>query len=102
MIEKLSQMAARAKAASQELKKLQRRRAPDAKAAAKDAEVRLAARMQLARDLHELHCLAVELGIATPEPHRYGERRASIGFGRDMLETFRRPEIGVDNLTLER
>lgn len=102
MIEKLTRMAALARAASKELERLQRRRAPDAAAATRDAEVRLAARMQLARDLHELHCLAVEIGIAAPEPNRYGERRASIGFGREMLERFRYPEFGVDTLTLER
>lgn len=95
-------MAARAKAAAKELKKLQARRAPGVSAAARDAEVRLAARMQLARDLHELHCLAVEIGIALPEPHRYGERRASIGFGREMLESFRRPELDMSPITLER
>jgi hypothetical protein len=102
VIEKLTQIAVRARAASKELAKLQRRRPPAASAAARDAEVRLAARMQLARDLHELHCLAVEIGIAQPEPSRYGERRASIGFGREMLENFRRPVIGDDALTLEK
>lgn len=88
-------MAARAKAAAKELEKVQRRSPPDMRGTARDDEVRLAARMQIARDLHELHCLAVELGISQPEPHRYGERRASIGFGREMLENFRHPKFDV-------
>lgn len=47
---------------------------------------------QLSRDMHELHCLAVELGLAEAEPHRYGEKRVPLGWGRDVLEVFRAPE----------
>jgi hypothetical protein len=100
VIERLQHIAARAKAAAKLLEKLHRRTPPNAAQAAKDEEVRLSARMQLNRDLHELHCLAVEIGIAAPEPRRYGERRASLGFGRDTLESFRHPEISFDALTL--
>lgn len=43
------------------------------------------------RYMHELHCLAVELGLCDPQPERYGERRMSIGFGREIREIRRAP-----------
>ena len=48
------------------------------------------------RYMHELHCLAVELGVASPQPERYGERRLSLGFGREVREFWRQPE-GYEN-----
>ncbi len=44
------------------------------------------------RYMHELHCLAVELGLCAPQPERYGERRMSIGFGREIREIRRTPD----------
>ena len=44
------------------------------------------------RYMHEIHCLAVELGVAAPQPERYGERRMSLGFGREIREIRREPE----------
>ncbi|GAB1254503.1 hypothetical protein [Desulfovibrio falkowii] len=44
------------------------------------------------RYMHEIHCLAVELGLAAPQPERYGERRMSLGFGREIREIRREPE----------
>lgn len=47
---------------------------------------------QHSRYMHELHCLAVELGLCDPQPERYGERRLSLGFGREVREIWREPE----------
>ena len=51
---------------------------------------------QHSRYMHELHCLAVELGLCAPQPERYGEHRMSIGFGREVREIWRCPE-GYEN-----
>ena len=41
---------------------------------------------------HEIHCLCVELGIATPEEWRYGEKVFMASFGRNFIYNARRPE----------
>lgn len=51
---------------------------------------------QHARYMHELHCLAVELGLSTPQPERYGEHRMQMGWGREIREVWRAPE-GYEN-----
>ena len=51
---------------------------------------------QHSRYMHELHCLSVELGVAAPQPERYGERRMTLGFGREVREFWRKPE-GYEN-----
>ena len=48
------------------------------------------------RYMHELHCLSVELGLCAPQPERYGERRMTLGFGREVREFWRKPE-GYEN-----
>lgn len=70
---------------------LENRKPPSVKNAAKDGEDRRAIKQQIDRDMHELHCLAVEIGIADADPSRYGEKRISAGFGRDCLEMRRAP-----------
>jgi len=59
----------------------------------KKSEDRSSDRVQLDRHLHEIHCLAVELGLADQQPHRYGEKRIALGFGRDVLDPRRGPRI---------
>lgn len=51
---------------------------------------------QHSRYMHEIHCLAVELGLAAPQPDRYGEHRMPISCGREMREFWRKPE-GYEN-----
>ena len=43
------------------------------------------------RNMHELHCLCVELGIAALEPSRYGEKLVQISMGRQIKEVRRNP-----------
>lgn len=70
---------------------LENRKPPSVKNAAKDGEDRRAIKQQIDRDMHELHCLAVEIGIAEPDASRYGEVRIAAGFGRERLELRRIP-----------
>lgn len=84
-----------AKAVEREYARLAKRAPPTPKSAEKDAVQRREIKQQIDRGLHELHCLVVELGIATPQPERYGEKRLSAGFGRQTLELRRTPR-GLD------
>lgn len=44
--------------------------------------------------MHELHCLGVEVGIAEPEPERYGDIEISSSNGWATLKKYRRePKI---------
>lgn len=52
---------------------------------------------QLERDKHELHCLTVELGLAKPDPERYGIRIVGMAMGRELKEVNRTPEGFIAN-----
>lgn len=91
--ELLTQLAAHTKTALKLSTKLESSSAPDAHAAKKRSVDRTGDVVQLERQLHEIHCLAVELGLADLQPHRYGEKRISLGFGRETLELRRTPAV---------
>lgn len=54
-----------------------------------DATLRIQVATQRARHLHEAHCLAVELTLATRQPSRYGMHAAVEG---GPLERWREPD----------
>lgn len=58
------------------------KRQEDANFAFRDAE----------RQAHEIHCIAVEMGMAAPEEWRYGDKAVGMKFGRELLEHRRRPD----------
>ncbi len=89
--EKLAALEAQAKAARKLAERLASPSAPTAHNATKDAEKRLADKVQLDRHMHEIHCLAVELGLADPQSHRYGEKIVALGFGRETRDPRRTP-----------
>lgn len=89
----LTQLAAHTKAALKLSTKLESSSAPDAHAAKKRSVDRSGDVVQFERHMHEIHCLTVELGLADPQPHRYGEKRISLGFGRETLDPRRTPVV---------
>lgn len=92
MVAQLRKLQAVAKSIERAHKALDNRKPPTVKQAAKDGADRRAIKQQIDREMHELHCLAVEIGIADADPARYGEKRIAAGFGRDHLEMRRAPE----------
>ncbi|WP_137917117.1 hypothetical protein [Hydrogenophaga sp. 2FB] len=87
----LKSIQATARSIEREIERLAKRAPPSPKVAEKDALQRRDIKKEIDRGLHELHCLAVELGIASPQPERYGEKRVAAGFGRHALEFRRAP-----------
>ncbi|WP_079218895.1 hypothetical protein [Herbaspirillum robiniae] len=96
----LARLAKHAKDAHKLAAKLDCINAPDAHAAKKANINRADDVQQLDRHLHEIHCLAVELGVADAQPHRYGEKRINLGFGREILDPRRFPAV-KDSLTAQ-
>lgn len=92
MVAQLKKLQAVAKSIERAHVALKARKPPSAKNAARDEDDRRAIKQQIDRDMHELHCLAVEIGIADADPARYGEKRIAAGFGRDLLEMRRVPD----------
>lgn len=80
--EKLAAIATLAKAAA----------ASEAKVAAAASEAE-STRNSLQRDrhMHEIHCLAVELGLADRQPHRYEVRSVPLWPGSATTEKWREP-----------
>lgn len=95
MVDQLRKLQAVAKSIERAHTALGNRKPPTIKGAAKDGADRRAIKQQIDRDMHELHCLAVEIGIADADPVRYGERRIAAGFGRDHLEMRRFPVLAT-------
>lgn len=95
IVAQLRKLQAVAKAIERAHVALGNRKSPSVKNAAKDGEDRRAIKQQIDRDMHELHCLAVEIGIADADPSRYGEKRIAAGFGREHLEMRRFPVLAT-------
>lgn len=95
MVLRLKKLQTVAKSIERAQTALDNRKPPTVKGAAKDGATRRAIKQQIDRYMHELHCLAVEIGIADADPARYGERRIAAGFGRDHLEMRRFPVLAT-------
>lgn len=92
MMASFDRLATEAKAAAKIEAKLAASAAPSVHSAEKASVSRTEEVRQLNRHKHEIHCIAVELGLARMETWRYREQRSPIGFGREAIENQRAPK----------